>query len=169
MPPKWGKYGTNGKRISKVSQHHIVAYQVTYQWHWIRKKTQNVIYFTCYNLHIAQISWIPLLWALSSSELTNKIIILSNFQNYQKYCFLAYAHIREKILCKMIIWSSVWATTPTITRGHDSYIGSTGLCRSTTYFPCWAVLLCIIRTYIYTYKSKQSHHMFALSWSCSLK
>ena len=52
--PKWGKYGTNVGRISKVSQHHQVTYQLCIQWHWIRRKKQNVIYFTRHYLHMTK-------------------------------------------------------------------------------------------------------------------
>ena len=47
--PKWGKCGTSAGRISKVSQHHQVAYQITRIVTLNQKiNTQNVFCFTCY-------------------------------------------------------------------------------------------------------------------------
>ena len=47
--PKWGKCGTSAGRISKVSQHHQVAYQITCIVTLNQKiNTQNVFCFTCY-------------------------------------------------------------------------------------------------------------------------
>ena len=47
--PKWGKCGTSAGRISKVSQRHQVAYQITRIVTLNQKiNTQNVFCFTCY-------------------------------------------------------------------------------------------------------------------------
>ena len=47
--PKWGKCGTSAGRISKVSQHHQVAYQITRIVTRNQKiNTKNVFCYTCY-------------------------------------------------------------------------------------------------------------------------
>ena len=53
--PKWGKCGTSAGRISKVSQHHQVAYQITRIVALNQKiNTQNVFCFTCYYVYMME-------------------------------------------------------------------------------------------------------------------